>query len=87
MVESGNTCAYRNIQFEKIKKGWIMKNPLPGSSLRFAHWCRFFTVEERRFLDSNDTNIAEQIKIMEKGIDRAYSETPIYTGDLRDMEY
>jgi hypothetical protein len=68
---------YRGVEFEFTTTGiWMFTDYLPSSASHWNSWSRFFTPEEQR-------NVTEEA--MKRAIDRAYANTPIHTGDLRDQ--
>ena len=87
MIVEREKYTYKGIEFEKIKAGWIFNNPLPGSSLRWKHWCRFFEQEELDLLNNNSAaERKKQIQCIHNAIDRAYKDMPIFRGDIRDFK-
>lgn len=75
---------YRQCVFHRNHKGfWMFDSYLPGSALRWGHWSRFFTREEDNLLEDTTLDTEQGAAIMRKAIDRAYADSPCYTGDIR----
>lgn len=77
---------YKNCSFEITDEGVaVFSCFLPGSALRWMHWARFFTKEESVFVTDRTSKREDVIKIMRRAIDRALADSPVFTGDIRNM--
>jgi hypothetical protein len=57
---------------------------IPGKASRWSYWGRFFHLAEVDKINAPLTSLKEKIELMHIAIDRAYNDTPCYTGDIRD---
>lgn len=73
---------YKNIGYSLTSAGlWVFNYPSPIGGI---HWERFFTNEEQDLLDvQSKLTMIEQEAIIKRGIDRAFRQEIMYTGDLR----
>ena len=78
--------SYRGVKFSRTNAGfWLFDVLLPTASFRWAHWSRFLTNEEADTLRA--CTIEEGGAIMRRAIDRAHSDAPVYTGDIRYRDW
>lgn len=73
---------HRSIGFRRtIEQHWVFeKGPRHG-----GHWTRFFLQQELdQIAPESGTSLIEQIRIMQRAIDRMLSNAPVFIGDLRD---
>jgi hypothetical protein len=76
---------YRDVGFDIVPNGIAyFTTLLPIQALRWHHWSRFFTSEEKILIEDSTSSTDVRAAIMRKAIDRAYADAPVWTGDIRD---
>lgn len=64
----------------------IFDSSLPGASLRWGFWDRFFTIKEIDIISKASEAQERKAIITRNAIERALNDQPIYTGDMRFRE-